>query len=275
MEQLNTLSQVYVVLTDFVVKYALQVLGAAVVLLVGLLVAGMAQRALLRTQARRQMDPTLSQFIASAARLVVLTLFALIALSNLGISIAPMLAAVGGMAVGAGFALQGLASNYGAGLSIILGRLFRLGDTIKVVDCAGIVEEITLSTTRLKTDDGASVIIPNRKIVGEVHSNSYHHRVVTGSIGVRYGSDPQRAVGLILDALSTQAEVSMEHPAQAGIESFGPDTIAITYRYWAPSGRYFQTRHAVNSAIYVALTEAGVDLRPADRRSLQPTPDGT
>ena len=267
MEKLNTLSHVYAVLTEFVVKYALQVLGAVVILLVGLMVAGMVQRALLRTQARRQMDLTLSQFIASTGKLVVLTLFALIALSNVGISIAPMLAAVGGMAVGAGFALQGLVSNYGAGLSIILGRTFRIGDTIKVVECSGVVEEITLPTTRLRNDDGESIVIPNRKIVGEVHSNSYRHRVVAGSVGVPYGCDPQRAVALICGVLDAQLEAVNEHPPQVGIESFGAETILIAYRYWAPSVGYFKICHAVNGAIYVTLTEAGIDLRPNGRRA--------
>ena len=60
----------------------------------------------------------------------------------------------GGLAVGASLAIQGPVSNYGAGLSIILGRLFRVGDTIEVVGCAGVVTEISLGTTRLRTDDG-------------------------------------------------------------------------------------------------------------------------
>lgn len=261
-ETIPTLDQIHALVTEFLVKYAFQVLGAVVIVVAGLLVSRMVSDAVLRTQARRNVDVSLGALIARTVRAVVLAFFILIALANLGISIAPMLAAVGGLAVGAGVALQGLVSNYGAGLAIILGRLFRVGDTIEVVGCAGVVTEISLGSTRLRTDDGEDVIIPNRKIVGEVHRNSYRYRVVDTSVGIVYGADPLKASSLIEAVLAGQPGLAPNRVPQVGIERFADNNVRIAYRYWVPSEALVDTRHAVNAAVYKALLDAGIMLVP-------------
>ena len=261
-EKMPTLDQIQVLVTEFLVKYSFQVLGAIVVVVAGLFVSRMAAVTVLRTQARRSVDVSLAALIARTVRVTVLAFFVLIALANLGISIAPMLAAVGGLAVGAGVALQGLVSNYGAGLSIILGRLFRVGDTIEVVGCAGVVTEISLGTTRLRTDDGEDVIIPNRKIVGEVHRNSYRFRVVDTTVGIVYGADPIAAIELIEKVLAEQPGLATNRTPQVGIERFADNTVRIAYRYWVTSDALVETRHTVNASVYRALLDAGIMLSP-------------
>lgn len=261
-EELDTLQRVYALVVDFFVRYSFQVLGALLILLAGFIVARWVGNLLLRAQERRHVDVTLRQFIASVARLVVIGLFAMIALGKLGVSIAPLVAAVGGVALGAGVALQGPVSNYGAGLSIILTRMFKVGDTIEVLNCAGVVTDISLATTRLKAEDGEDIIIPNKQIVGEIHRNSYGHRIVEGCLGVAYSADPRRAAELIAAALARQPGIATTPAPQVGIDDFRETSIALGYRYWVPTTSYFETRHAVNAALYAALTEAGIDLVP-------------
>ena len=261
-EKMPTLDQVHALVTEFLVKYAFQVLGAALIVIAGLVASRMVSDALVRSQAKRNVDVSLAALIARTVRAVVLAFFVVIALANIGISIAPLLAAVGGLAVGAGVALQGLVSNYGAGLSIILGRLFRVGDTIEVVGCAGVVTDITLGATRLRTDNGEDVIIPNRKIVGEVHRNSYRYRVVDTTVGIVYGADPLVAIRLIEGVLAGQSALAPNHPPQVGIERFADTTVRIAYRYWVPSEALVAVRHEVNAAVYRSLLDAGIALAP-------------
>jgi small conductance mechanosensitive channel len=97
-------------------------------------------------------------------------------MGKFGISIAPFIAALGALAFGASFALQGPLSNYGAGLMIIIARPFVVGDTITVKNVSGIVEEVTLATTILTTEDGEKITIPNKHIVGEILNNSFANR---------------------------------------------------------------------------------------------------
>lgn len=261
-DEIATLTRVYGLIVDFFVRYAFQLLGAVLIMGAGAWVAAAVGRAVLRMQARRNVDVTLRQFIASTVRLVVLVIFAVIALAKLGISIAPLVAAIGGAALGAGMALQGTVSNYGAGLSLILGRPFKVGDTIEVQQCAGVVTEIGLGATRLKAEDGEIIVIPNRQIVGEIHRNSFGRRVAEGTVGVAYHHDPLRAVTLVSDALHTLADVAETPAPQVGIDSFGETAIAIAYRYWVPSDRYFEVRHTANAAVYRALVDGGVDILP-------------
>jgi len=261
-DELDTFQRVYALVVDFFVRYSFQVLGALLIMVAGFIVAAWVGKWLLRAQERRQVDVTLRQFIANTVRLLVIALFAVIALGKLGISIAPLIAAVGGVALGAGVALQGPISNYGAGLSIILTRMFKVGDTIEVLNCAGVVTDISLAATRLKAEDGEDIIIPNKQIVGEIHRNSYGNRVVEGRIGVAYSADPRHAAELIAAELARAPDVVTAPAPQVGIDGFQETSIALAYRYWVPTTRYFETRHHVNAAIYGALKAAGVDILP-------------
>lgn len=260
--ELSTLARICQLVVDFFVRYSFQVLGAVIIMAAGFWVARAVGDAVLRMQEHRDVDVTLRQFIASAVRLVVIALFAVVALSKLGISIAPLLAAVGGVALGAGMALQGPVSNYGAGLSLILTRPFKVGDTIEVLNCAGVVTDISLAATKLKAEDGEVIVIPNKQIVGEIHRNSFGSRIVEGQIGVAYDTEPMRAVELIAGVLADDASVATKPAPQVGIDGFGEASIAIAYRYWAPSARYFETKHTVNAAVYRALLAGGIDILP-------------
>lgn len=264
-EPLSMVSRVYVMVVQFLVTYSFQLLGAVLIVVGGYLVSGMVARSVQAVITRRGVDIALGQLLVTAARIAVLAVFIVIALANLGISIAPLMAAVGGTAVGVGLALQGTLSNYGAGLSIILGRMFRVGDNIEVLKCAGIVTEITLAVTRLRTEDGEDIIIPNRKIVDEIHRNSYRQRIVENTVCVGHGEDPRKVVALIEGVLRGSVDVVGEHPPQVGIERFADAGMVIAYRYWVPNARYFDTRHAVNSAIHGSLTENGIALAPSTR----------
>jgi len=134
-EQLDLINQVYELLIDLAVNCSFKLFGALVVLIAGFIVGRWVGNLLLRVMEKRDVDITLRQFITSTVRLIVLVMFGVIALNQLGISITPLIAAIGGLAVGLSLALQGPVSNYGAGLVIILTRMFRVGDTITTQGC--------------------------------------------------------------------------------------------------------------------------------------------
>lgn len=250
---MDLMESVYETVVGFLVGYSFQLVGAVLVLIAGFIVANLVARVLLRAQERRDVDVTLRQFIASAMRIVVIVLFLIIALGQLGISITPLIAAVGGLAVGASFAIQGPVSNYGAGLVIILTRMFRVGDTVTVLGRSGLVEDINLATTILRAEDGEEIVIPNKHIVGEVHRNSYANRVIEGQVGIAYGADPETAIQVIRDCIHEIEEVTQDPAPQIGIAGFGDSSINIDYRVWVPTGRYFDLLYRINLAVFRAL----------------------
>jgi small conductance mechanosensitive channel len=259
-DKVQSVEHIYEFLAQFLIAYSFQLLGAVLVLVAGVLIAGWVAKWLLRLQEKRNVDPTLRQFIASAVRLLLIGLAIVIALGNIGISITPLIAAIGGLAVGASLALQGPISNYGAGLIIILTRVFRVGDTITVRGQSGIVRSISLGATVLAAEDAENIVIPNRQIAGEIHRNSFANRIIEGKIGIANGEDIERAIMLTRTAIRSSDGIAADPPPQIGIESFGEFTIQIGYRIWVPSVRYFELLYRVNSAVLSALTGAGIQI---------------
>lgn len=175
----------------------------------------------------------------------------------------PLIAAVGGLAVGASFAIQGPVSNYGAGLVLILTRMFKVGDSIAVSGCSGVVTRIELASTRLVADDGEDIIIPNKHIVGEIHRNSHANRLVEGRVGIDGGADGEQALAAVTAVVHAHtSEFDLPQPL-IGIDAFSDGAVIVGYRYWVPAARYFAVKYAVNTAIHRALQAADIPLAGA------------
>lgn len=245
---------------DYVVEYFFQILGAVVVLAVGWWLAGKIGALVVRFCEKKKMDVLLSRFIGSGVRFAFIAFIVLTVLGILNISITPLVAVIGAGTLGLSLALQGPISNYGAGLIIILTRPFTIGDMLRVGEFSGVVEEVKLGFTRLLTEDGEIITIPNKHIVGEVQTNSKGNRVVESEVGVAYEADMDRAVQAVQSAILSVPEVVREPAPQVGIDHFGDSAVQIGYRYWVPSRNYFTTRFAVNRVVFASLKKADVDI---------------
>jgi small conductance mechanosensitive channel len=209
---------------------------------------------------QREMDVTLIKFFGSVVKVLILVFVVIMALGKFGISIAPFIAAIGAVAFGASFAIQGPLSNYGAGLVIILTRPFVVGNTINVKGVGGVVEEINLAYTVLTTEDEERITIPNNKIIGEILQNSFENKVVETRVGIAYDNDPQKAIDVIRETLKKFPQITPEPGPQIGIEEFADSAINIGMRYWVPTKQYFQTIYAVNISVYQALVSSQITI---------------
>lgn len=259
-EELTAIQKLIDTAIEFCVNYSFQVLGAIIILILGVVASNWVARILLSLFEKKKLDITLSKFLAGMAKILVLVFVILIALGKFGITIAPFIAALGALAFGASFALQGPLSNYGAGLTIILTRPFVVGNTITVANVSGVVEEVKLACTILTNEDGVKITIPNKHIVGEVLHNSLENKIVESVIGISYESDPEKAVEQVRQILGKFEEVQQTPRPQVGIQEFADSSINIGYRYWVPTAKYFQVSYKVNSAVYKALQEAGINI---------------
>ncbi len=260
MEQMETLQTLINKVIEFFVDYSFQVIGAIIVLIAGVYVGNRISLFIVKLCEKKKLDITLSHFLASIGKIVVIAFAVIIALSKFGITITPFVAAIGAAAFGATYAIQGPLSNYGAGLAIILGRPFVVGDTIEVAGVFGVVDSVQLSHITLRTEDGVIITIPNKQIVGEILHNSNGYRIAEGKVGISYSDDPERAILVIGEAIAAFAELQEGPPPQIGIGGFGDSAITIDYRFWAPTKKYIETLHAVNLAVYKALGKAEISI---------------
>ncbi len=257
-KELEDVNKFYNIIVEFFANYSLQIVGALIIFIIGVIASKYIQKLVLRLLLKNKIDETLSGFISNFVRFLVVAMMGVLALGKLGISIAPFIAALGAISLTAGLALQGSVSNFAAGVILVITKPFKIGDTITIHDVYGEVEEIKLSYTVLRNEDGEQITIPNKYMIGDVLVNSFAYRIVEGSVGVAYESDVERAVETIKELIISQEDVSSDNEPIVGVEKFNDSSVDIGYRYWVPTKSFFKTQYDVNIKVLNALNAAGI-----------------
>ena len=248
----------YQTISQFFVEYSFAVFGALVILAIGILLARKISNWTLLLCERHQVDITLANFIASFIRIGLIIIVAIMALAKVGVSVTPLLAAIGAISLGAGLAVQGQVSNYSAGLSIILTRTFVIGDTITVSGVCGVVKEIHLGYTILIDQDETQVLVPNRHIVGEVIKNSQQDTLVIIKLFVDYQQDIKTPIEIIKAEILKQPEVNQQRSINVGINKFQQTAIEVCARFWVKSNSHICVEQQVQMQIYDSFQQANI-----------------
>ncbi|QTH70983.1 mechanosensitive ion channel family protein [Pseudoalteromonas xiamenensis] len=259
-QEIQFIEHYYQVVSEYLMNYSMQLVGAILVLLFGLWVAKKLSSVTVALMNKHNIDVTLTNFISNVVKVIVIVMFVVISLGKIGISVTPFVAAIGAASLGAGLAMQGMLSNYGAGLAIIATRPFVVGDTIMVNGISGLVKDIQLGHTILIDEEQVEITIPNKQIIGEVLHNSFANSLVKGEVGIAYHADHHMAVKLIQHILSEHPNVANEPENKVGIEAFADSAVMISYRYWVPTNKIIETKLAVNSLVFDAINNAKIEI---------------
>lgn len=258
--EIQQFEKYYALLTEYLVTYSMQIVGAIFILLVGLWVAKKLAAGVANLMTRHNVDITLTNFVSNVVKVLLIIMVIIIALGKIGISVTPFVAAIGAASLGAGLALQGMLSNYGAGLAIIATRPFVVGDTIEIKGVSGQVKLIELGHTVLINEEKVEITIPNKHIVGEILHNSFSYSLVKGEIDIAYSACSDTAINLIENALANHELVAKQPNAQVGIERFADSGVTISYRYWVPTTKIIETKLAINASVYKAMNNANIEI---------------
>ena len=267
-KELEDVNKFYNIIVEFFANYSLQIIGALIIVIIGIIASKYVQKFVLRLLLKSNIDETLSGFIANFVRFIVVAMMAVLALGKLGISIAPFIAAIGAISLTAGLALQGSVSNFAAGVVLVVTKPFKIGDTIRVHDVYGEVEDIKLSYTVLRNEDKEQITIPNKYMIGDVLVNSFSYRVVEGSVGIAYDSDVDKAIETIKEVVASQEDIDAENKPIVGVEKFNDSSIDIGYRYWVPTQSFFKTQYDVNIKVLNALNTSNITI-PFPQREIR------
>ena len=236
---------------DFVMAHGPALLGALLVLTAGWILAGVVYRVVNRTLEKRRLEPPIRMLISRIVHIVVLGVALIVALETAGFKMTTLIAGISVAGVGIGLAMQGVLGNLVSGLVIIFTKPFRVGEYIDVIGEYGQVEAIELFATILTHPDRSRLIIPNRKIVGEVLHNYGTVRQLDLSVGVAYDTDLQRALETVRDVLRENSRVAKEIAPAVGIITLGDSSINIAVKPWVNVNDYGMAR----AEIYQALVE--------------------
>lgn len=219
---------------EFLTNYGFQIIGAFIILAAGWLVARIVSGWVDGLLTRRSMEPPLRLLISRVIRLLILGFTFVLALDKFGVQVAPLVAGIGVAGVGIGLAMQGVLSNVVAGLTIIFVKPFRVGEWVEMAGVTGKVEMIDLFSTKLSNPDRSRIIIPNRKIVGEILHNYGAMRQLDLSVGVAYGTDLNRALEAVNAVLSAHPKVLKDPVPRVGVTALADSSINISVKPWVP-----------------------------------------
>jgi small conductance mechanosensitive channel len=234
--------------------YGLKVLAALVILVVGRWVARAVRQLTGRLMEKAGMDPIIVNFVGNLVNIGILLFFIIAALGQLGIQTTAFIAVLGAAGLAVGLALQGSLSNFAAGFLMILFRPFKVGDYIEGAGTAGIVEEIQIFNTRLRTPDNKLVIVPNSKLTDDniVNYATTGTRRVDMVFGIGYGDDIDKARGILIDIISADERVLKDPAPQISVSELAESSVNFVVRPWVKSNDYwnvfFETTEKVKKA---------------------------
>jgi small conductance mechanosensitive channel len=264
-DEVATISHAKNTLIELAIRFGPRLFTALVILIAGIFVSGWLSRWLMQFLARRDLEPPLRLLLSRIAWGLCALLCTLLALQNLGVELLPLLAGLGVAGAGVALATQGVLGNLVAGLSIIFGKPFRVGEYIAIAGVEGVVESITLFNTTLGHVDLSRVVVPNRKVVGEILHNYGRIRQVEVRIGVAYDSDLPTVMDLIRSALQANPRVLREPQPVVQPVQFGESAVSIAVRPWVAVQDQVAAIGEIHATVLEALRARGVVIPPPQR----------
>ncbi|UDL87772.1 mechanosensitive ion channel [Mesorhizobium sp. PAMC28654] len=232
-------------LSTLIVSYAFSAIGAVILLVVGYIVAGLAERSIFAGLGHiHGFDATLRHFFSKIVRYAILILVTIMVLGQFGVQTASIIAAIGAIGLAIGLALQGTLQNIAAGIMLLALRPFRIGESVEVGSIAGTVEEIGLFATSLRTADGIYVLAPNSTLWNQPVRNFTRNGVRRGDVTLSIGSwnDIDRAQKTLLAIAAAERRVKRDPAPIAFVATLGDSTVSIALRYWTLSADFFATQ---------------------------------
>jgi small conductance mechanosensitive channel len=256
-------------LTDKIIFYfvdhGLQILTAIVIMGVGVFIARWVGNLMQRWLTKKTFDEPVRGLIVRAIKLLIIGFIGVMALGQMGVQITPLVAGIGVAGVGASLAMQGLLGNLVAGLTIIFTKPFTIGEYIELLGVYGQVTDIALFSTTLLHTDNSHVVVPNRKIVGEILHNYGKIRQLDLSVGIAYGADLTVALSTVNSILHQNPRVLKDPAPVVGIAALGESSVSLAIKPWVSVDDFVLAQAEIYQAVIVRFREKQIEI-PGPRR---------
>lgn len=247
---------------ELLAYYGLRIIAALVIVIIGVWIAKVIKKFIKKVLIKKDFDPTIASFVVNFVYYVLVTFVILAALSQLGIQTTSFIAVIGAAGLAIGLALQGSLANFAAGFLIIVFRPFKIGDFVDGAGVMGTVEAIHIFTTKLKTPDNKTIIVPNAKLTADNITNfsSKETRRVDLVFGIGYGDDITKAKELIAKYLSQDERVLKDPSPTIGVGELADSSVNIVVRPWVNSADYWGVYFDTTENIKKRFDEEGISI---------------
>ncbi|PCI21667.1 MAG: mechanosensitive ion channel protein [Piscirickettsiaceae bacterium] len=254
----STLNQLNELLTD----YGLKVIAALAIFIIGKIIAKMVRSGIAKTMGKAGSDPILISFTTNIIYAGLLAFIIIASLGQLGIQTTSFIAILGAAGLAIGLALQGSLSNFAAGVLMIIFRPFKQGDFIEGAGVAGIVEEVHIFNTILRTGDNKTIIIPNDSLMnGNITNYSTKPtRRLDLVVGIGYDDDIKKAKA-VLNELMDEDERILKDPAPLlGLLELADSSVNFAVRPWVKSADYWGVHFDLLEKIKLRFDDEGISI---------------
>lgn len=242
--------------------FGIQLVTALLIFIIGKWLANKISGAISRSFARGKMDETLNQFLTRIVYVMLLIVVILAAVDRLGIKTTSMVAILGAAGLAVGLALQGSLSNFAAGVMIIIFRPFKIGDFIDAGGVKGIVEEISIFTTNMRTPDNLAMIVPNSSITSGSITNfaAKDTRRVDLTFGVAYDDNIEEAKKAIWSVIKADERILKDPEPVVGVMELADSSVNIIARPWVNRTDFLAVRMDLLEKVKAAIESAGCSI---------------
>lgn len=242
------------------IEFGIKAILAILIFYVGRMVARLITRGLHNVMQRQQVDKILETFVCNLAYWTLMTFVIIAAISQIGIQTTSLIALMGAAGLAVGLALQGSLANFAAGILIVLFRPYRVGDFVEAAGIAGIVLQVQILTTMLKTGDNKTIIVPNGQIMGGIITNysANDTRRVDLTIGVAYDDDLDKVRETLQSLVKADDRILDEPECLIAVAELANSSVNFTVRPWVKTADYWPVKFDLTEAIKKRFDKEGI-----------------
>lgn len=248
--------------TPRLINFALQVVLAVIVLIIGMKLIGWIRKILRKTLEKRDADTGLIQFLDSLVKVLLYLMLAMSILQKFGVETTSVVAILGSAGVAIGLALQGSLANFAGGVLILLLKPFKVGDYIIQGSLEGTVTEIQLFYTTLLTPDNRRVVFPNGQLSDNSLTNvtAEEKRRLDIQVGISYNSSIQDAKKIMEKIAANDVDVLKDPAPMTAVEELGESSVNMLLRVWVPTDKYWDAKFRLTEAVKLSFDEGGIEI---------------
>jgi len=247
---------------DLGIDFGVRAATALAIFLVGKFIIRLVVTAITKVMTAQDIDKTLMTFVCNLVRISLLVVVVIAAIGALGVETTSFIAIFGAAGLAVGLALQGSLSNFASGVLIVLFRPYRVGDFIEAAGIAGVVEQVQILTTVLKTGDNKQIIVPNSQIMNSIITNysANDTRRIDMVVGVSYGDDLDKVRKTIEELVAADDRILDEPATTIGVSDLAESSVNFVVRPWVSTADYWNVKFDLTEAIKKRFDLEGISI---------------
>ncbi|MFW6351033.1 MAG: mechanosensitive ion channel family protein [Bacteroidota bacterium] len=247
---------------ELLMNYGPKVLGAILVLLVGLQIISWFNKWFRKTLEKRNIDKSLQPFLKSLLSITLKILLLVSVMGMVGIQMTSFIAILGAAGLAIGLALSGTLQNFAGGVLLMIFKPFKVGDYITAQGYSGTVSEIQIFLTILKTPDNVTIFIPNGDLATQSLTNysTQHQRRVDWNFGIAYGDDFDHAKKVLQQLIAEDKRILDNPQPFIVLGELADSSVNITVRVWVNASDYWSVFFDMNEKVYKTFAKEGINI---------------